>query len=758
MHIIDGTLVNTGENILYLSKALTTSSEVQNPTHTDNTDQYSVFFDFLGYILISYTGIYVTIIHILITIVGIVVVFLLSRTINNWSYIKLYSIIRAEIYCFFVPVLITSVYGLLVFLLAPMRWYEGGISIALLLYIPITILSILYIRGNMSITVLNTPYIRILAGLIFPWLIFLIIGIYFQLMSVYACCLWIISVTMSIIIYNFIKLYIINYSTPPNWYLYSAECIYILCYIPMLLQWAEISRLFLTMTIPLLGKSGTVVPTDPALGALIALLISAPASFIFAYEISRPIISKSTLKKCIIGIVVILVLCTVGLRPYSAQHPKRLWIQHIQRSFIKRSQYSTVGINHPNFDTMMREAISFGESSTVDTGDSSSLPHISFGESSTVDTGDSSSLPHISFGESSTTNDATTIDTFRDGDKYIPGRTTPSTYNNNVYMPNSIITNSINSFYPSTTAIAIETETNTDCGLWVLGFDEQGLAPLEKLGIPRLDGRYSHTCNVWDGDCYLKFPWYFSVSEVLRNNYYIPTACPVGMKSAELLKVHLYNHILSQQVINNIQSMATSDYALYHLRLVRISLQGPAHMHMILKDNALQQRIVRWYIPSTSTSATTTSTTTDTTNTATTSTIPHTYSNTEKLEQETDQLILYTTMSSTGDITSVTTDSTTIPHTDTIHTLYMVPPPPKRSEGLHYLSIGFGLCSHTDGCQQDIYLLIKGYEAVQIAAYGHYTDEKHDTIEITELLKELPDWSRGAEWTKFPSLFIQDSV
>mgnify|MGYP005993316621 CR=1 FL=1 len=725
---------------------------MQNPTHTDNADQYSVFFDFLGYILISYTGIYVTIIHTLITIVGIVVVFLLSRTINNWSYMKLYYIIRAEIYCFFVPVLITSVYGLLVFLLAPMRWYEGGISIALLLYVPITILSILYIRGNMSMTVLNTPYIRILAGLIFPWLIFLIIGIYFQLMSVYACCLWIISVTMSIIIYNFIKLYIINYSTPPNWYLYSAECIYILSYIPMLLQWAEISRLFLTMTIPLLGKSGTVVPTDPALGALIALLISAPASFIFAHEISRPIIYKSTLKKCIIGIVVILVLCTVGLRPYSAQHPKRLWIQHIQRSFIKRYQYSTVGINQNTIGGRVRLGI--GIADMVDTGSAESRVRLGIGIADMVDTGSAESRVTTASG-------IATIDTFRDGDKYIPGRTTPSTYNNNVYIPNSIITNSINSFYPSTTAIAMGTETTTDCGLWILGFDEQGLAPLEKLGITRLDGRYSHTCNVWDGDCYLKFPWYFSVSEVLRNNYYIPTACPVGMKSAELLKIHLYNHILSQPVINNIQSMATSDHALYHLRLVRISLQGPAHMHMILRDNALQQRIVRWYIPSTSTSAATstaTETTTYTTNTATTSTIPHTYSSTEKLEQETDQLILYTTMSSTGDITSVTTDRTTIPHTDTIHTLYMVPPPPKRSEGLHYLSIGFGLCSHIDGCQQDIYLLIKGYEPVQIAAYGHYTDEKHDTIEITELLKELPDWSRGAEWTKFPSLFIQDSV
>jgi hypothetical protein len=77
---------------------------------------------------------------------------------------------------------------------------------------------------------------------------------------------------------------------------------------------------------------------------------------------------------------------------------------------------------------------------------------------------------------------------------------------------------------------------------------------------------------------------------------------------------------------------------------------------------------------------------------------------------------------------------------------------------VHYLSVGFGLCSPTEGCHQDVYLLVRGAAPVQVAVYGHYTDQKEDTAEIKALMNDLPQWAKGAEWTKFPSSIIQDSV
>ena len=88
----------------------------------------------------------------------------------------------------------------------------------------------------------------------------------------------------------------------------------------------------------------------------------------------------------------------------------------------------------------------------------------------------------------------------------------------------------------------------------------------------------------------------------------------------------------------------------------------------------------------------------------------------------------------------------------------MVTPPVVRAEGVFFLSMGFGLCSDKEGCLQDVYLLVRGSAPVELAAYGHYTDQTEDTVELKKLTQDLPAWSRGAEWTKFPSFLVHDSV
>ncbi|KAJ1426252.1 hypothetical protein B484DRAFT_419996 [Ochromonadaceae sp. CCMP2298] len=90
--------------------------------------------------------------------------------------------------------------------------------------------------------------------------------------------------------------------------------------------------------------------------------------------------------------------------------------------------------------------------------------------------------------------------------------------------------------------------------------------------------------------------------------------------------------------------------------------------------------------------------------------------------------------------------------------------PPVRTEGIHYLSLGFGLCSGSAGetgidpvsevCEKRLFLLVQG-GAVQVGAYGHYTSPEAGGSKELDLLQGLlPDWSKGAEWTNFPSMIV----
>ncbi|MGB4347093.1 MAG: M20/M25/M40 family metallo-hydrolase, partial [Burkholderiaceae bacterium] len=398
---IDGTLVNTGENILYLAKALASSPEVPNFTQQDHQDELSVFFD-LGGVLFVYTGVKVTIIHTLVALLCVALVYALSRSVSNLSATKLRHFLLAELYAYLMPILAGALFGLVVFFVCPMRWYEGGLKWAVLLYVPPVLLTILHVRGQTSAGVLNTPQIRIMTNFLFPWLFWLVPGILFGVMSVYVCCLWILNVALAVGVHTLVRHYTLRHAHPPTRYMYSPEFFYLLTLLPMLYLWSTVARLFLTMTIPLLGKSGTTVPTDPAVGALIGALLSGPAPLVLAYNIDRPVLNKTSLRASLAALGVILLIATVLTTPYSAERPKRLWIQHLHRSFV----------THPQ-------------------------------------------LPH-------STNTAATTASLA---------TSPS-----------------------------DPIVHTDCGLWISAFDEQGMAPLQSIGVGRLDGRHksSNDCTVWD--------------------------------------------------------------------------------------------------------------------------------------------------------------------------------------------------------------------------------------------------------------------
>ena len=76
-------------------------------------------------------------------------------------------------------------------------------------------------------------------------------------------------------------------------------------------------------------------------------------------------------------------------------------------------------------------------------------------------------------------------------------------------------------------------------------------------------------------------------------------------------------------------------------------------------------------------------------------------------------------------------------------------------EGVRYIQVGLGLCP--GACHYLLEMLVSGPEAVSVATAGHYVLMR-DTAPLQRLTAGLPEWSVGAEWTKFVSKLIATKV
>ena len=358
--IPSGTFVNTGENLLYLAKALAAGGdaeeEVPNPMAASEEDQAAVFFDFLGYFIVSYSGLLVPLIHSSCIGLALVLLYLLSLSIENFSLSKCLDICRDELMNCLLPILVGAAYGALMMLIGPMRWYNGGIVTAALTYMPPVLLTIAYTRGSSSKSSSNSsnsiddrgelrcshsvavpgkpfcsPTTRMFAGIIIPWLIILVPCIYFHIMAAYISCLWILNTAIAVTVYWAVKRYTLHVSKPPLLYVCSAEFCYLISLVPILLVWANIARLTFEVLMPLFGKSGTIVPTDPIIGALFGVLLSWPVSIIFAHDIPSMAPSKRCIRMTWVLMAVVVITNVFFSQTYSSDRPKRLWIHHVKR-------------------------------------------------------------------------------------------------------------------------------------------------------------------------------------------------------------------------------------------------------------------------------------------------------------------------------------------------------------------------------------------------------------------------------------------
>eukprot|EP01031_Cornospumella_fuschlensis_P001558 gene1558-1948_t len=167
-----------------------------------------------------------------------------------------------------------------------MRWYDGGMLVSFLVFLPPLVFYILYTRGVYAeVRPTHTKLLQQLS-LLCVWMGLVSLCLLCDIMSGYLGCIWIVCISASIWVYYFCMHYHArhvlqtagkqgddvfaqcqthlhthaSYRTRYNAY-------YLLCLFPALCMCVKTVNATMVMLIPLLGKTGTVAPADVALGA-----------------------------------------------------------------------------------------------------------------------------------------------------------------------------------------------------------------------------------------------------------------------------------------------------------------------------------------------------------------------------------------------------------------------------------------------------------------------------------------------------------
>jgi hypothetical protein len=715
---IDSTLYNTGENLLHLTHALGDQS-ILSQYNVQSSDEKAVFYDLFFFKLIVYTGWTVFSIHSLIVLLGIsTIVFIMKQSNGRITWKTLSWGIRDELLTQGIIILSAVVYGVMAHYFFPMRWYNGGMGIAILEFFPIILLVTFVHRAyfilHRGMTYTN-PILRQLSCLSL-WTIISVISIGLGVMSGFIVCLWVFFLSIASLVYWYLKkLAIQQYSvqlrkesdsqTENNKntdkekdldicsselfsligfdqnnnnsftsYLFTPEFWYLLILSPKLLLTHRYYDATMTMLIPLFGKTGSTASSDILIAATITGFIAPASGALLANDLKTKL-SKSFVVKFSTIVFLIWRYVMMTTPAYSSERPKRLWIQHVTREY----------------------------------------------------------------------------------------RNVPEKERNDYFVPlSSSLVKS-----PSSPSSSAGKEVTTDYGLWVISFDSQGFHPIQSYiasytevqqqpKTNRAEPYQTVSCENSNGHCYSMFPWYFPVAEVLKDSYYLPTSHPPLIAENEKFQLFVSSHPMIPK-----KSEPTKTTS----RMIEIILVGPSHMHLVLRDPLssssssssngklpLKDRIVRWYLDES---------------------LP---SSVEMIEKT---ISVYRTNHQKKPVYS---ESRLLQLQSSLQETVS----PIRWDNIYFFEIGSGLCpSHV--CMKRVYLEVTGNEEIDVIGYGHYVekakiDEKRyqqkkkvksgETVEketrsqeekkekdpIDEFLNHLPDWSKGAEWTKFPSSLIVERI
>ena len=147
-----------------------------------------------------------------------------------------------------------------------------------------------------------------------------------------------------------------------------------------------------------------------------------------------------------------------------------------------------------------------------------------------------------------------------------------------------------------------------DSGIWITAFDFLRFSSLTNWA-PSLDGRHANRgdghggasgCDLIHGGCYLSFPYYFPIADVLTGTHYLPAPDPIaGTAKTEPLSTRgggVEDRVGSMGAAQfgdlprvTVHSEQISWNVATKKRRVRVTITGPDHMSLVLRDSEVTQ-------------------------------------------------------------------------------------------------------------------------------------------------------------------------
>jgi hypothetical protein len=753
----DGTIINTYENLLAFTMKLGDSDPPSRASYgatNKDGEELAVFYDVLQMFYISYSGLDVINMHIAALLIGIFTLRHLSShnyrlTISSrnlmgliqskigdnqvfyvpLSMTKIRKMLLDELMCIVAPIIGGVVTGVFVTFLCPMRWYAGGVWVANLLYLPPCILSTLYIRGFVATRSHNDFAVRQIAA-ISLWVSLLALSMIYQVMSGYICCWWIVCSCCAALSYHAaLKYYpifpdyshtygdtrnlakkqsmmgkvytVLNYMTRP-------DNVYSIFMCPAICVWVQILRATVLMLLPLLGKSGTVLPGDLALGALFGILVGFTSGPTLANTVQKPLPARFFRRSvsvitCIVGIL------AVFTSPYSATRPKRMWQHHIERVRFDHGPHSTFPeraklISPPSLPV------------ATTTLNSRTLMEAAGGPAVHAHPPLHNHHHHL-------------LKNKRQGNLRIVDDAKLNDTTVNLFSAKIV---GLSGSTPTATNIRYNllADAKVDQGLWIGGIDGLGMSPFAYSDIDVLRGKHAQYCDTNGGGCYFTFPWFFPVAVGVQGTQYIPTATKPEVPEHTRLNAEWSYTVLKEidtPLTSQTQRSGNAASQPEVVRRVRVHVSGPDHMNIVIRDSALGSRVLRWYLNN------------------------PTHSNSKSATVATRPTPVDSTRPQVNNLLD-----------DSALTLLMKHPSPVRiDDGIYLFQLEFGTCLDGQGpnfaCSRTLWVDVLGEMPVDVAVYGHYIAIS-DSPELVALRSRLPKWAVGAEWTNFPSIIISGSI
>ena len=235
-----------------------------------------VFFDFLGLIVVGYSASTARVLHGAAALAG-----LLEARRRADSPAEALHALGQTARAVSMAALAAASFGAVLSVAAPMRWYAGGVPVALVLFVPPAALG----GGDGDALAL--------------WSLLCGLGALFNVGAAYAACAALLGLLFR--------------SLRPV----------------ALVIWIQIAHTLLLVAVPLLGRVGSRVPLDAAVGALVGL-------FAGLIRTLTPPWPKPPHKRVCFSVLVGLLVAATMLPPFTAARPKRLALQHVSRDLASQ--------------------------------------------------------------------------------------------------------------------------------------------------------------------------------------------------------------------------------------------------------------------------------------------------------------------------------------------------------------------------------------------------------------------------------------